>query len=82
MWIGLPIICPDRPYARTLCGDQAIYFNPESLNSLHEALVDLSKRLDSGWWPEWSENIKAIPRKWEEVAQAMLDLATVVGEVH
>ena len=28
MWIGLPIICPDLPYARTLCGEQAIYFDP------------------------------------------------------
>jgi glycosyltransferase involved in cell wall biosynthesis len=76
MWIGLPIICPDRPYARALCGDQAIYFNPESLNSLHGAVVDLNQRLDSGWWPEWSENLKAIPRDWEEVAAAMLGLAT------
>jgi glycosyltransferase involved in cell wall biosynthesis len=82
MWIGLPIICPDRPYARALCGDQAIYFNPESLNSLHEAVVDLSKRLDSGWWPEWSENLKVIPRDWEEVAAAMLSLATGEGEGH
>jgi glycosyltransferase involved in cell wall biosynthesis len=80
MWIGLPIICPDRPYARTLCGDQAIYFNPENLNSLHEALVDLRNRLDSGWWPEWSEKLHAIPRNWDEVAAAMLVLATSTGD--
>jgi hypothetical protein len=80
MWIGLPIICPDRPYARTLCGDQAIYFDPKSITSLHEAVNDLSKRLDSGWWPQWSENLKAIPRNWEEVAAAMLSLATDAGE--
>ncbi|MDO9268586.1 MAG: glycosyltransferase [Methylobacter sp.] len=80
MWIGLPIICPDLPYARTLCGNQAIYFNPEDVNSLYVAIVDLSKRLDSGWWPEWSENLKGIPRNWTEVAAAMLSLATDEGE--
>ncbi|MGR9013560.1 MAG: glycosyltransferase [Gammaproteobacteria bacterium] len=76
MWIGLPIICPDLPYARTLCGNQAIYFDPEDVNSLQLAVVDLNRRLDSGWWPEWSENLKLIPRNWNEVAAAMLSLAT------
>lgn len=76
MWIGLPIICPDLPYARALCGNRAIYFNPEDVNSLHAAIVDLNNRLDSGWWPDWSENLKAIPQSWEEVAAAMLNLAT------
>jgi len=80
MWIGLPIICPDLPYARVLCGEQAIYFNPDDVNSLHLAVLDLMTRLDSGWWPEWSENLKAIPRSWEEVAAAMLSLATGAGE--
>lgn len=75
MWIGLPIICPDLPYARTLCGNQAIYFNPEDANSLHTAVADLSKRLSRGWWPEWSENLKMIPRDWKEVAAAMLAVA-------
>jgi len=65
-----------------LCGDRAIYFNPESLNSLQGAVAELSRRLDSGWWPEWSENIKAIPRDWEEVAAEMLGLAMGEGEAH
>jgi hypothetical protein len=76
MWIGLPIICPDLPYARTLCGNQAIYFNPKDINSLREAVVELKTRLDSGWWPEWSENLKAIPQNWNEVAASMLLVAT------
>ncbi|MFZ2407779.1 MAG: glycosyltransferase, partial [Methylobacter sp.] len=80
MWIGLPIICPDLPYARTLCGNQAIYFDPEDVNSLQAAVADLNARLDSGWWPEWSENLKAIPQNWQEVAAAMLSLATDEGE--
>lgn len=80
MWIGLPIICPDLPYARTLCGNQAIYFDPEDVNSLQAAAADLNAHLDSGWWPEWSENLKTIPQNWQEVAAAMLSLATDEGE--
>lgn len=28
MHCGKPIICADRPYARQLCGDAALYFDP------------------------------------------------------
>jgi glycosyltransferase involved in cell wall biosynthesis len=74
MWIGLPIVCPDLPYARTLCGSEAIYFQPDSLSSLRAALEELHSRLGSGWWPDWSARLKCIPRSWNEVASAMLRL--------
>ena len=77
MWIGLPIICPDLPYARTLCGVQAIYFDPYNVASLNAAIADLNKRRASGWWPDWSTNLEKIPRDWNEVAEAMLQLAAV-----
>jgi hypothetical protein len=76
MWIGLPIICPELSYARTLCGNQAIYFNPEDVNSLHAAVADLRLRLSHGWWPDWSENLKQMPQNWQDVAAAMLAIAT------
>lgn len=76
MWIGLPIICPDLPYARALCGDAAIYFDPHDADSLHAAIIELSGRRAAGWWPDWSEALKKIPRDWDEVAGAMLSLAT------
>jgi len=76
MWIGLPIICPDLPYAQTLCGEQAIYFDPCNVDSLHAAISELNKRRDSGWWPDWSTNLEKIPRGWDEVTDAMLQLAT------
>jgi len=75
MWIGLPIICPDLPYARALCGEQAIYFDPHNVSSLHAAIDELAKRRNFGWWPDWSTNLKKIPRDWQEVADAMLHLA-------
>lgn len=80
MWIGLPIICADLPYAHTLCGEQAIYFNPDDVQSLFRAVQDLNSRLTSGWWPDWSDKLTAIPQTWQNVAETMLHLATGEGE--
>ncbi len=76
MWVGLPIICPNLPYARTLCGNQAIYFDPRNVASLHSAIVELSERRNTGWWPDWSANLEKVPRDWNEVADSMLQLTT------
>jgi hypothetical protein len=75
MWIGLPIICPNLPYARVLCGDQAIYFDPENVCSLQAAVVELDERLKAGWWPDWRQPMKTIPESWGAVAASMLRVA-------
>jgi glycosyltransferase involved in cell wall biosynthesis len=72
MWIGLPIVCPDLPYARALCGNEAIYFESDDINSLHRSLSELHARLARGWWPDWSSRLSAIPSDWSEVAEQML----------
>ncbi len=41
MFVGLPIVCPDLSYARTLCGNQAIYFEPDQPESLLQSLHTL-----------------------------------------
>ncbi|MDD5247879.1 MAG: glycosyltransferase [Rhodocyclaceae bacterium] len=74
MFVGLPIVCPDLPYAHTLCGDQAIYFDPASSESLLDALRTLQTRLREGWWPYWDECLVKIPRDWETVARRMLEV--------
>ena len=73
MWIGLPIVCPDLPYAHSLCGDQALYFDPTRIDSLQRALQDLQQRLQAGWWPDWSARLVGLPRDWDAVAAAMLE---------
>lgn len=75
MFVGLPIVCPDLPYAHTLCGDQAIYFDPNSSDSLHQALCTLQSRLDQDWWPDWQDRIADMPPDWETVARRMLAVA-------
>jgi hypothetical protein len=72
MFVGLPIICPDLPYARTLCGDQAVYFDPNNLSSLKTAISILQNKISQGWWPDWSKQMSFIPTDWESVANDML----------
>ena len=72
MFVGLPIVCPDLAYARTLCGEQAIYFQPDCTNSLLEALNTLQSKLTSGWWPDWTSALKKFPSDWDCVARQML----------
>ena len=75
MWTGIPVICPDLPYAHVLCGDQAIYFDPENIDSLSIAVRELRNRLDKGWWPDWRKQLENIPSGWDDVAEGMLKLA-------
>jgi glycosyltransferase involved in cell wall biosynthesis len=75
MFMGLPIVCPDLPYAHALCSDGAIYFDPLSITSLHNAIETLNARLSSGWWPDWTLQLSKIPKNWDSVAEAMISIA-------
>lgn len=74
MHLGLPIVCADLQYGHALCGSDAIYFDPNDPQSLRDALTELRRRLDAGWWPDWSEQLSRIPRSWNDVAARMLAL--------
>jgi glycosyltransferase involved in cell wall biosynthesis len=75
MFLGLPVICPNLPYAKTLCGDQGIYFDPNSVESLRAALIQLKELLSDNWKPDWSGQLIGIPKNWESVASKFLDIA-------
>lgn len=75
MFVGLPIVCPDLPYARTLCGDHAFYFDPDQPESLRHAIALLKLQLDQGWWPDWQDRLVNIPSDWDTVARMMLEVA-------
>ena len=74
MYLGLPIVCPDLPFARVLCGDEAIYFDPNDIESLRLSIKILRNRLVDGWQPNWEKSMKKIPRNWMIVADKMLEL--------
>jgi glycosyltransferase involved in cell wall biosynthesis len=75
MFMGLPIVCPDLPYAHSLCSDGAIYFDPLSVDSLRNAIETLHTRLSAGWWPDWTTQLSTIPKDWDVVAEAMIVVA-------
>jgi hypothetical protein len=74
MWVGIPILCPDLPYARALCGEGAIYFDPSDPSSLKSAVVRLEQRLADGWWPDWSRQLSRLPGGWSEVARRVMEV--------
>lgn len=73
MVMGLPVIAADLPYARVLCGDEGIYFDPESSESLLEACKELKTRLLGGWRPDWHSRLETMPKTWKAVAQGFLN---------
>ncbi len=75
MHVGLPIVAADRPFARVLCGDGAIYFDPLSARSLEAALHELCKRINAGWWPDWTSQLNHLPHSWREVADRILSIS-------
>jgi hypothetical protein len=77
MMLGLPVVCSDLAYARWLCGEQAIYFDPLSPTAAWEAIGELQRRLDSGWQPDWSQALSKLPNNWEEVAQRFLAVMAI-----
>lgn len=74
MWLGLPIIVPDLPYARVLCRDQAIYFNIGNFSSFEDAIHSLIQKMNSGWYPDWSSNLADIPENWNTVATDIINI--------
>ena len=73
MVMGIPVIAADLPYARVLCGDEGIYFNPDSSESLVEACKELKSKLVDGWRPDWSSSLDTMPKTWKAVAQGFLN---------
>ncbi len=76
MFVGIPIICPDLPYAREICGVQAEYFDPSDPASLEDAISRMSDKIKKGWWPNWSKELSMIPVSWKVVAARLMDLAS------
>jgi len=81
MFVGIPIICPDLPYARNLCGDKAIYFDPDSPESLMLAIRRLKKMLDRGWWPTWDTQMKNIPSNWKITAAQIIEITLNLNKI-
>lgn len=74
MLVGLPVIAPDLPYVRNICGNEAIYYNSNDIKSLQQAVLELQNRLSTDWSPNWSMQLSRLPKSWREVARTICDL--------
>lgn len=74
MQAGLPILCSDLPYARWMCGEEAIYFDPTDVESATTGIKELQARLKQGWRPDWTQALSKFPEDWDNVAQEFVEL--------
>jgi glycosyltransferase involved in cell wall biosynthesis len=74
MIIGIPIICSDLPYARWLCGDNAIYFNPHNVESISNSIYYLQNKVNNGWYPDWEPSLRKISTSWDCVGKKFISL--------
>lgn len=74
MALGIPVVCSDLPFARWLCEDQGIYFDPQDPQGAWRAIEVLIERRRQGWRPDWSGPLSKLPESWDDVAGAFLRL--------
>ena len=72
MSLDLFIICADLPYARWMCGDQAIYFDPTCPHSALKAVDECLNRRNNGWKPNWESALSKIPIDWVQYSKEFL----------
>jgi len=72
MKMGIFIICSDLPYARLICGDNAIYFNPFNVESLINSIVELKYRISNNIYPNWDSALSKFPRDWDDYSDKFL----------
>ena len=72
MEFSLPIIVADLPYSRWMCENSAYYFKHNSITSFLETLEKLSLDINSGIVPDYSNELKKIPKSWNEVVQLFI----------
>ena len=78
MAFGCPILTSDLDFAREICGDAAIYFNPWSVDALYEAIIRLKSN------PVLSVELRNCGRKnflnntcsWEQNAHTLRSIVT------
>jgi glycosyltransferase involved in cell wall biosynthesis len=72
---GKPILTSDREFARWMCGDLAIYFDPLDPISIADAITQL---VESGVDPTFAQRaqrrIAEFPSDWDTVARAFADV--------
>ncbi len=75
MHFGLPILTSDRDFARHLCQDAALYFDPLDADSLAKAMARLMEDQDLSWrLAENGRRVLAQVPTWDEIASRFVEV--------
>lgn len=65
MKMGLFILCANLPYAKLLCGDEAIYFDPHDEISIINSIEEIKYRIKNKIYPNWEKTLTQFPDNWD-----------------
>ena len=77
MKMGKYILCSDLPYAKELCLDEAIYFDPFNDVSVLKAIERLKTLKISNKLPNWTEALSKIPNNWKYYADSFINISNI-----
>ena len=79
MTFGRPILTSDRDFARELCGDAGLYFNPHDAESLKEAMVRISQNESErrSLVAAGAARLPVITRSWDSILRSALDAMAI-----
>jgi len=69
MACGVPILTSDRDFARWICQDLALYFDPFNPADIVNAILALPKIDVHSYQSKASQHLRAFPKNWDEVAR-------------
>jgi glycosyltransferase involved in cell wall biosynthesis len=75
MACGLPIVTSDRDFARWICSDTALYFDPLDPASIVKAILALSEFVRAANLPERARaRLGQLPTSWAEVGTQFIEV--------
>jgi glycosyltransferase involved in cell wall biosynthesis len=82
MYFGVPILTSDLDFAREVCGDAAIYFDPWDPASIKDAILRLRNDPQSAqdMVARGRERLKAMFRSWDEIARKVAALLAEMAD--
>ncbi len=71
----LPIITSNLDFAKEVCEDAALYFDPNSITSVKETIIKLknNKNLQKKLIEKGNERFKTFPKTWDEVVKIIIN---------
>lgn len=74
MSLGKPILAPDLPYVREMCGTTPFYFENGDINSFVCACQKLLQFLKTGDNISYAQELAKFPTNWSNLTESLLEL--------